>query len=205
MYEAATRNLRTTERFLIDPPLSAQFGAEVVSVCDISVKGARFLHGRPLEMGSKAMLRLAVNGKPSPVSLEAVVVWTQPDTARTGRFVSGVRTYPPAEVIDRLLHDLQAARRTTRIEELRASDRFTVQPALEGLWDRMQVFIEDLSAHGARIACERSLEAGRRGLLKFALPGGQLTVEVEASIAWSSLKSVDPPHYRAGVAIAGFA
>src|SRR6266542_205977 len=27
MYEAATRSLRTTERFLLDPPLSAQFGS----------------------------------------------------------------------------------------------------------------------------------------------------------------------------------
>src|SRR2546425_13329412 len=95
MYEAAARNLRTTERFLIAPPLSGQFGSTTVSVCDISVKGARVLHGQPLDMGNKAMLRLAIDGRPTPVALEAVVVWTQADPSNPDRFVSGVRTYAP--------------------------------------------------------------------------------------------------------------
>lgn len=154
-------------------------------------------------MGNKAMLRVAIDGSPAPVALEAVVVWTQADAAKPGQFVSGARTYAPAEVVDRLLRDLQAARRTTRIEELRASDRFYVQPALEGKWDRDAVFIEDLSAHGARIASEGTLRAGREGALRFVLPGDSLSVDVGGSIVWSGLKSVDPSRHRAGLAIAG--
>ena len=49
MIETAARNLRTSERFLLEPPISAQFGASPVAVCDISAKGARFRHGQPLE------------------------------------------------------------------------------------------------------------------------------------------------------------
>src|SRR5581483_9532511 len=128
MYESAARNLRTTERFLIAPPLSAQFGSAVVFLSDISVKGARFTHAHPLEMGSKAMLRIVIDGRPAPVQLEAVIVWTLSDPALSGRFMSGVRTYAAAEMITALLRTLAAAGRTTRIEELRASDRFYLKP-----------------------------------------------------------------------------
>src|SRR5512141_1521414 len=98
MYEAA-RSLRTAERFLLQPPLSAHFGATSVSVCDISAKGARFKHPVALETGQKSVLRLVLEGRPQPVQLEAVVVWSHPDGAVPGRYVSGVRTYGSAESI----------------------------------------------------------------------------------------------------------
>jgi len=79
MYEATARNLRTAERFLLEPELSGHFGPSVVVVCDISAKGARIKHGQPLEMGQKSALRVAVDGRQQPVALEAVVVWTQRD------------------------------------------------------------------------------------------------------------------------------
>src|SRR5581483_440738 len=108
MFESAARNLRTTERFLISPSLSAQFGTAPVFVCDISVKGARFTHTQPLEMGAKAMLRLSIDGRPSPLAIEGVVVWTQADTTQAGRFVSGARLYAQPDVIGTLLRTLQA-------------------------------------------------------------------------------------------------
>ena len=74
------RNLRQAERFLLAPPLSATFGPLPVAVCDISAKGARFRHDRPVETGSKSILQIAVDGK-LPVTLEAVIVWTQTDAA----------------------------------------------------------------------------------------------------------------------------
>ena len=45
MYEASARNLRTAERFLLEPELSGHFGLSVVAVCDISAKGARIKPG----------------------------------------------------------------------------------------------------------------------------------------------------------------
>jgi hypothetical protein len=201
MYEAAARNLRTTERFLIDPPLSGYFGSAGVSVCDISLKGARFRHGHPLEMGNKSALRMAIGGR-SPVSLESVVMWTQRDSADPARFVSGVRTYASTDVISSVLRDLQTAKRTTRIEELRAADRFFVNPTLEGKWESERVRVEDLSARGVRIETSRQLGTGSRGVLRFRVPGDSLSVDLQTDVVWAMLKAVDPAKHRAGLFIA---
>src|SRR5687768_1482999 len=77
MYEASARNLRTVERFLLAPPLSATFGTSPVSICDISARGARFRHEMPLETGRKGVLKMTMEGRPTPLSLESVVVWTE--------------------------------------------------------------------------------------------------------------------------------
>ncbi len=203
MYEAAARSLRTSERFLIDPPLAAQFGAAVVSLCDISAKGARFRHAKPVEMGNKAVLRMAVDGRPSPVTLEAVIVWTQADPTIRGKFVSGVRTYADSEVMTALLRSLQQAGRITRIEELRGSDRFYVQPPLDAEWNHQRVALEDLCAHGARIGSTTRLDAGTKGVLQFKLPTGADPIEVKTEVVWSSVKAIDPVKHRAGLSIAG--
>jgi hypothetical protein len=200
MYESAARNLRTSERFLIDPPLAAQFGAAAISLCDISSKGARFTHGHPLEMGNKAMLRVALEGRPTPFALEAVVVWTQNDPAHPGRFVSGARTYATPEIVSTVLRTLQAARRTTRIEELRSSDRFTVTPVLDARWNSERVSVEDLCASGARIGGAARLNAGAAGVLQFKLPSD---VEVKTRVIWSSVKALDPLTHRAGLTVDG--
>ncbi len=201
MYEAAARNLRTTERFLIDPPLSGQFGSKPVSVCDISVKGARVRHAHVLEMGAKAMLRLALEGRPAPVSLEAVIVWTQADPTNPGSFVSGVRTYAAADLISSTLKHLQSVGRTMRIEELRASDRFYIKPSLEARWNGEQASIEDLSPRGVRIGFAKPLNAGVPGALRFRMATGPDELEVKTTVVWSSVKSIDPLTHRAGLAI----
>lgn len=203
MYEAAARSLRTNERFLIHPPLPAQFGSGVVSLCDISVKGARFRHAQTLEMGHKAELRLVLDGRPSPVRLEAVVVWTEPDPSRNGRFISGVRTYSAPETVQGLLRALQTSGRITRIEELRGSDRFYVKPTLDARWNDEDVSIEDLCAHGARIGGSAKFNAGASGLLQFVLPSEADGISVKTQVVWSSVKAVDPLKHRAGLAISG--
>ena len=195
MIEAAARTLRTAERYLLQPPLAGYFDNAAVSICDISAKGARFTHGHSLAMGHKAVLRLTLDGRLTPVQLEAVVVWTQVDPIAPSRFVSGVRTYGAPEIVDGMLAQLQKARRTTRIEELRGSDRFTMQEPLEGRFDGARVDIENLSVRGARIVTAASIAAGARGALSF------LDVEVSAQIAWCAIKSLDPTTYRAGLAV----
>lgn len=201
MYESPARNLRRAERFLLAPPMTAHFGAATVSVCDISAKGARFRHERPLEMGSKSILKLPLDGRPAPVALEAVVVWTQGDGA-PGHYVSGVRTYGSQEVVDTLLLQLDASHRSHRIEELRASDRFHVAPALAAHFANRVVTIENLSARGARIAVASEVPHGTAGELRFAIPGANLELTVAAQVAWSGVKAVaDATSYRAGLSI----
>ena len=201
MLEAAARNLRTAERFLIDPPLSGHFGASVVSVCDISSKGARFRHGHPVEMGQKSLLKVALDGKPTPVSLEAVVVWTQNESGSSARFVSGVRTYGSAEVVDGMLHHLQSSNRTQRIEEMRAADRFYVAPFLNAEFNGHAARIEDLSKRGARIESAQVIPVGTSAVLRFDVPDTSVKVEVKGQVMWSGVKSVDPLRHRAGMLI----
>ncbi|HEV7572754.1 MAG TPA: PilZ domain-containing protein [Thermoanaerobaculia bacterium] len=198
MYEAAARSLRTAERFLIAPALNGRFASSPVLVSDISVKGARFRHAQPVEMGQKSLLQVAIEGLP-PTNFEAVVVWTKPDPITAGRFMTGVRTYVEANVIDGVLAHLQGMQRTTRIEELRSTDRFDIAPSVEGEWNGAEVRVENLSARGGRIETARPLAPSSTGTLTFAV--AELTVSVAAAVAWSTMKSVNPSMYRSGLII----
>ena len=196
---AAARNLRTAERFLIEPPLTGKFGAGSVAVCDISSKGARFRHGHPVEMGQKAVLKLTVEGKATPVQLEAVVVWTQTESAASSKFVSGVRTYASPELFNGVLKHLQASNRTQRIEEMRGADRFYVAPFLNAEFDGNPVRIEDVSKAGARIESAEQVPIGKSAVLKFAVPDTTVVAEVTGEVRWSDVKSLEPTRYRAGI------
>ena len=202
MQEPAARNLRTAERFLLAPPINGTFGASPVAVCDISEKGARFRHDKPLETGTKSVLKLSVDTlKASPLTLEAVIVWTQPDGAR---FVSGARTYGPPEAIQTLITQLHTSHRSNRIEELRSTDRFFVSPLLDGTFAGQKVRIENLSARGARIELPAELLRGSSGAFRFTLPDSSMEVGVEGQIVWTSLKAITGPvsmTYRAGLFI----
>jgi PilZ domain len=190
MHEATARNLRTAERFLLAPPLAAQFGSAAVAVCDISEKGARFRHDKPLETGTKSLLRLSVEGRPSPLSLEAVVVWSQPDSTAIGRYVSGARTYGPPEVVSALIAQLQTSNRSNRIEELRSTDRFFVSPTLPAIFDGQPVHIDNLSARGARIELPYEPERGKVAVLQFAVPQSEISLKVPAEVKWTSVKAI---------------
>ena len=194
MDHAAPHNLRTAERYLLVPPLAAHFGGAAVAVCDISAKGARFRHEQRLETGTKSILRLPVEGRPSPLALEAVVVWTHGDSGAPGRFVSGVRTWGEADAMSGLLAQLHALRRSLRIEELRSTDRFQIAPLLEGFFGDVPVGIADLSARGARIETAAPVERGWTALLRFP------EVSVAARVVWTSIKAV-PSRYQAGLSI----
>jgi hypothetical protein len=198
MHESGARNLRNVERFLIVPPLAATFGAAPVAVSDISSKGGRFRHESPLETGAKATLKIA-EGR--PLILEAVIVWTQQEP--DGRYVSGVRTYGAASAIDGLLAQLHTARRSNRIEELRSSDRFIVQPMIEATFSDMPVKLRDISARGARIEHDHTVGGDQQGTLKFALPGAAVAVDVMGRVVWSAVKSLEgaSSRYHSGVFI----
>ena len=202
MHEASARNLRTAERFLLAPPLAATFGSSPVAVCDISAKGARFRHDKPLETGTKSLLQLAVDGRPAPLTLEAVVVWSQPDTTAAGRFVSGARTYGPPEVVSSLIAQLQTSNRSNRIEELRSTDRFFLSPSLPGTFDGRPVQVENLSARGARVELPVEPLRGSVGTLVFSVPQSEISLKVFGEVKWTSVKAITggvTRSYRAGL------
>ena len=196
--QPAARNLRTAERFLLAPPIQGTFGASPIAVCDISEKGARFRHDRPLEAGAKSVLKLAVD---APLSLEAMIVWTQPDGPR---FVSGARTYGPPESIQALIAQLHASHRSNRIEELRSTDRFFLSPLLEGTFAGEKIRIENLSARGARIEMHNEFLRGSTAAFRFTVPGSPIEVSVEGQVVWTAIKAISGGvslSYRAGLLI----
>lgn len=202
MHDSAARNLRTAERFLLVPPIHATFGASPIAVCDISEKGARFRHDRPLEAGTKSVLKIAFDSV--SLALEAAIVWTHNDTATPGRFVSGVRTYGPPEQIQSLIAQLHVSHRSNRIEELRTTDRFFLSPLLEGTFGGDKIRIENLSARGARVELPHELLRGTMGTLQFTVPNSTIAVAVDGQIVWTQLKAISGAVsmlYRAGVFI----
>jgi hypothetical protein len=204
MHEATARNLRTAERFLLAPPLAATFGSSAVAICDISAQGARFRHEKPLETGTKSLLRLSVDGRPAPLSLEAVVVWSQAESGSAGRFVSGARTYGSPEVVTSLIAQLQTSKRSNRIEELRSTDRFFVSPSLPATYDGQPVHIENLSARGARIELPHEPVRGSTSMLSFSVPQSEISIVVAGEVRWCAVKSISGSEmrtYRAGLAV----
>jgi hypothetical protein len=197
------RSLRSAERYLIAPPLGATFGVTPVSICDISIQGARFRHETKLEAGAKAVLKVIMQGVPQPIALEALVIWSQPDAAARGVYLSGARLYGPTDVIGSLLTTLHASKRSQRIEELRATDRFLTVPAIEGVFGGVFIRIDDLSARGAGVATDEYLEPGRIEKLSFRVPASDLQVLATARVIWSKLKSVsgEAKRYQSGMAI----
>jgi len=198
---AAAKNLRTVERFLLVPPLPAHFASWPVSLCDISAQGARFRSDGMLETGKKGVLSLRVDGAPSSTAIEAMVVWSQPDG---NTFISGARTYGPAEVVQKLVDFLQTSKRSHRIEELRSADRFRVAPVLEAKFGDTSVAIANLAAHGACIEMQRAPAIGTTLPLRFSVPGSQLEVSVAAEVIWTMVRAVDgstATSYRAGLQI----
>ena len=203
MHEAA-RNLRTAERFLLAPPLAATFDGTSVAICDISEKGARFRHEKPIDMAAKSMLRIAVEGRSKPMSLEATVVWSHADPSWPGKFMSGVRTYGSPEVIQALIAHLQTTNRTSRIEELRSTDRFHVLPTLPASFYGMSAQIEDLSARGARVVLPTQPLRGTQATLAFTVPDSTIAVSVAGQVAWTSIKAITGSKtrtFRAGLFI----
>ncbi len=202
--QAGARSLRTVERFLLAPPLSANFLSTPVSVCDISARGARFRHDKPLETGKKGVLKLPMEGRLSPLSIEAVVVWSQADSGAPGRYVSGVRTYGSPEVIAALIAQLQTSKRSNRIEELRSTERFFVMPSLESHFGAAIANLENLCVRGARVETLAEPKKGETDTLMFRVPGSDLEVKVPGQVIWTALKAIsgsDQKSYRAGLHI----
>jgi PilZ domain len=201
--EATPRDLRTAERFLLSPPIAATFGTVEVSVNDLSVRGARFQHKKPLESGTKSPLKLKVDGRPAPVALEAVIIWTQAEGS-SSKFVSGVRTYGRQELVDGLLTELQKNSRASRIEEMRNADRFMLSPSVSGEFGGRRVMIDDLSARGARVQLDEDIAVGEKSILKFRVPDSTFSVEVAAQVVWRRLRSISGANqnrYSAGLAV----
>jgi hypothetical protein len=181
---------RRPERHLLEPPLAATFRGSAVAVCDISAEGVRFRHHAPLQTGTKSVLLIAADGRPAPIALETMIVWTQPDPALRGTHVSGGRTWGHGDGVRSLIEQLQAAGRTTRIEESRSTERFTIAPRLAATFDGHGVTIDNLSTRGAGIELSYPAPVGLTTTLAIAATEGGVDVRVAAKVRWSAMKTI---------------
>jgi hypothetical protein len=136
------------------------------------------------------MLRIAVEGRTQPVALEATVVWSHADPTWPGKYMSGVRTYGAPELMQSLIAHLQTSNRTSRIEELRSTDRFYVLPSLTATFDGESAQVEDLSARGARVVLPHQPGRGAAGTLQFTVPDSDIDVTVKGQVAWTMIKAI---------------
>lgn len=198
------RTSRRSERHLLAPPLSATFHGAPVAVCDISSEGVRFRHDVPLQTGTKSLLLIAAEGQAAPIALETLIVWTQPDTQMPGWRVSGGRTYGDLATVQRLIEQLQITGRTSRIEELRSTERFTLTPALTAMFDGAEVSVDNLSTRGAGIEVTYPAPVGLTTTLSFLAADSGVALRVAATVRWTVLKSIgsgSKQTWRAGLQI----
>lgn len=195
---------RRAERHLLEPPLAATFRGSPVAVCDISAEGVRFRHDLPLQTGTKSVLLIAADGRPAPIALETMIVWTQRDTALPGVHVSGGRTWGHAEGVRALIEQLQAAGRTTRIDELRSTERFTISPRLAATFDGQGVTVDNLSTRGAGIELPYAPPVGLTTSLAIGPSEAGVDVRLSVKVRWAAMKTIgggNASSWRAGLQI----
>jgi hypothetical protein len=195
------------ERFILIPPLEAVFGALRASIGDISTGGARIRHGDPIDAGRKAKLRFRLDGSSSSIALESELVWTQSSLSADlhERHVSGLRFLSDPSLVERVVERLSKSGRSHRVRERRFSDRFLVEPPLEGEMERVgAVRILDLASRGARVDVARAVEAGTRGSFRFPIPKSAFEVRAGAEVVWcrvSALGEAGSSRFQAGLRI----
>ncbi len=87
--------LRTGDRFDLDPPLPGTFGAATVSIQNVGVRGVQVEHPDPLRLGLEARLAVVIPGATEKVELRGRVVWSRlskrPDAKGKYLYRSGIR------------------------------------------------------------------------------------------------------------------
>jgi len=188
--DLAARSLRSADRFVLTPPLEAIHGTTRVVLADLSLKGARFNHDDVLPGSRKATLQFQIPSRPLPVMAESEILWTQPSSQGPGRYFSGARILGAPELIETVLHELTDNGRCCRIEELRAADRFFVDPPFDASFEGAPVSVDNVSARGARISSSVELPAGTVGTFRYQLPDLPFEVSASSRVAWTRLRSI---------------
>ncbi|HUO84248.1 MAG TPA: PilZ domain-containing protein [Thermoanaerobaculia bacterium] len=205
--DEASLRPRGSERHLLVPAVDGSFGEVGVALKDLSTSGARLRSNHPLEAGSKSVLQFDATQSIGPVSLEALVVWSQPVTGpeESGRYVSGVKLFGEPGLVGRVIESFGRKQLSVPIEECRRSARFVFPRTVPGEFGAHgTVRIEDLSSRGARIETSRPSAPGTRSRLRYVVPEWPCDVSVEAEVIWCHLKAVwsdDENRYSVGLRV----
>lgn len=98
------RDLRSSERWIVDPPIRAVFGATLMSIQNLGLTGFQAVHAGPVQLGAEGRIVLEIPGMVTKVALRGRVAWSRlsktPDEKGKYLYRTGVRlsedgTVPP--------------------------------------------------------------------------------------------------------------
>lgn len=105
------RELRSSQRWTIDPPIRGVFGATVMSVQNLGSTGFQASHAEPVHLGAEGRIVLEIPGMASRVALRGRVVWSRlsktPDAEGKLLYRTGVRLSEGGTVPPQVLQYLQ--------------------------------------------------------------------------------------------------
>lgn len=95
MEELIVHELRSAERFVLNEPIAASFGAAAITIVNFSAYGLQAAHDELLKLGSESRLSFPLPGTSERVAVRARVVWSHisktPDARGRRPYFSGFR------------------------------------------------------------------------------------------------------------------
>jgi PilZ domain-containing protein len=178
---------RTVARYFLMHQVGGTADDKVVTLVDVSAKGARLELSDPLAPGAFIHLRIA--SQFGILDSDATVLWSQIDQLQfdggDDRYLAGV-VFPQREPsVESLVAELIAAQAAVLIEDFRSEDRYTITAPLTGSFGEVApVSVVDLSLHGARIQLRARVAPGTGSPLRFQVDEETGPIDVFARTAW---------------------
>lgn len=176
---------RVHDRFVAEPPLSANMGRSPIAICDIGAEGLQIEHSEPLRPHDQCTISFQDPWKRSTIELEARILWTRLFKDLSGRYLyrSGVKVGASAtlkQALNSLLQkgaarlDDESLERKRRILEDRATEvlgQMFVRPAGVSVSGRQLTAAQIASIHHAADRLDANPDEARRWavLARFAV------------------------------------
>lgn len=176
---------RVHDRFVAEPPLSANMGRSPIAICDIGAEGLQIEHSEPLSPHDQCTISFQDPWKRSTIDLEARILWTRlfKDSSGHYRYRSGVKVGASAalkQALNSLLQrgaarpDEESLERKRRTLEDRADEvlgQMFVRPARVTVSERQLTPAQIASIHHAADRLYANPDEARRWavLARFAV------------------------------------
>ncbi len=170
--------LRSFQRFVIDPPLRGSFAAADLTIDNLGERGVRVEHAAPLQLGSTSRLSIIMPATQEVVRIEARVVWSRlsgkPDANGKFLYRSGLRFDGDSDIIKAIL---------TRMIEFRIA-----RPDTASLERKRQALAERARARAAATAmkpiAKREAEIPADHVLLVQQARARLLAHPEEAVKW---------------------
>lgn len=105
-------DLRSGDRWTIEPPIRAVFSATAIAIRNLGITGFQAVHSEPVKLGAEGRIVMDVPGLEDRIALRGRVVWSRlsktPDDQGRRLYITGVRLGEGGMVPPEVLRHLQA-------------------------------------------------------------------------------------------------